>query len=160
MPSFATRLVPALGLAFALTAFADESAQAPTSARLEALAGEVAAAETAFAKTMADRKLDRFAEFVAEDAVFSGSALRIGRAVVVEKWRPFFEGAQAPFSWAPDKVTVSADGRSALSTGPVRDAQGRVMSRFMTLWRKDADGRWRVAVDQGVDLDACLPATK
>jgi ketosteroid isomerase-like protein len=146
--------------AAAASALAHEGAQALTAAQLEALAAEVTAAETAFAKTMADRQLDRFAEFVAADAVFSGAALLIGRPVIVDKWRPLFDGPRAPFSWAPDKVTVAADGRTAVSTGPVRDPEGRVISRFMTIWRKDTDGRWRAAVDQGVDLDACPPVAK
>jgi ketosteroid isomerase-like protein len=152
--------LPRFLLPFALAvASAGGAFAAPLSAsELEALAKEVSAAETAFAKTMADRRVDRFAEFLAEDAVFRGAALRIGRATVVEKWRPYFEGPQAPFSWAPDVVTVAADGRSALSTGPVRDPQGNVNSRFMTIWTKGADGRWRVSVDQGVDVCRCAPA--
>jgi ketosteroid isomerase-like protein len=133
------------------------STSSPSQSELEALAAEVSAAEVAFAKTMADRRLDRFSEFIAEDAVFHGATLRVGRDAIVEKWRPLFEKPQAPFSWAPDLVTVAADGRSALSTGPVRDAQGRVTSRYMTIWRKGADGRWRVAVDQGVDIGPCPP---
>jgi ketosteroid isomerase-like protein len=151
-----SRFLPPLALAFAASG---ALAAAPLSAgELEALAKEVSAAETAFAKTMADRRVDRFAEYLAEDTVFRGAALRIGRATVVEKWRPFFDGPQAPFSWAPDVVTVAADGRSALSTGPVRDPQGNVTSRFMTIWAKGADGRWRVSVDQGVDVCRCAPS--
>jgi len=149
----------AIALGASLAAHASTSTP-PSAAELEALAREVSAAETAFAKTMADRKIDRFVEFVAEDAIFRGAALRIGRAAVVEKWRPFFEGPRPPFSWAPDVVTVAADGRSALSTGPVRDPQGRLISRFMTIWNKGADGRWRVVVDQGVDACDCAPPAK
>jgi ketosteroid isomerase-like protein len=104
---------------------------------------------------MADRRVDRFAEFIAEDAVFHGAALGIGRATIVEKWRPYFEKPEAPFSWAPDLVTVATDGRSALSTGPVRDPRGKVTSRFMSIWEKGTDGRWRVTVDQGVDIGPC-----
>jgi len=150
-------LRPALATsAIALLAAACAHAAAPLPAsELEALAKEVSAAETAFAKTMADRRVDRFAEFIAEDAVFHGPALQVGRAAIVEKWRPLFEKPEAPFSWGPDLVTVAADGRSALSTGPVRDPQGRIGSRFMTIWEKGADGRWRVAVDQGVDIGPC-----
>ena len=162
MPT-ASRLLPFALAAGALALATAARAAAPLSAsELEALAREVAAAETAFAQTMADRRIDRFAEFVAEDAVFRGAALRIGRAAVVEKWRPLFEGAQAPFSWAPDVVTVAADGRSAVSSGPVRDAQGKVASRFVSIWAKGADGRWRVSVDEGVDGGAgdCASAAK
>jgi ketosteroid isomerase-like protein len=145
----------AVFLGCGIGARADEPLSA---ARLEALAAEVSAAELAFAKTLADRRLDRFEEFVAEDAVFRGNALRIGRAAVVTAWRPLFELPQPPFSWAPDVVTVAADGRSAISSGPVRDPQGHVASRFVSIWRKGADGRWRVAVDEGVGAQACTPA--
>jgi len=131
------------------------AAPLPSEAELAADAADVKAAETAFAKTMADRKLDRFADFVAEDAVFNGGRPHIGKAAVLAAWKPFFDGPQAPFSWAPDAVAATADGRHAISTGLARDAAGKVISRFTTIWRKDTDGRWRVAVDQGVDAPDC-----
>jgi ketosteroid isomerase-like protein len=133
---------------------------APSATELEALAEQVKAAETAFAKTMADRKLDRFADFIAEDAVFRGTVLHIGRSTVVESWRRFYNAPKAPFSWAPDAVTVAADGRTALSTGPVRTPDGKMVSRFTSIWRKDADGHWRVIADQGVDGCECPPPAK
>jgi ketosteroid isomerase-like protein len=133
------------------------AAAAPTPADLEAIAAQVSAAETAFAQTMADRTLDRFAGFVAEDAVFRGATLRIGRAQVVEGWKRFFDKPAAPFSWAPDLVTVAADGRTAISTGLARAPDGTPVSRFTSIWRRDADGQWRVIADQGVDA-ACTPA--
>ena len=126
----------------------------------ERLAKDVAARESAFAQTMADRRFDRFADFIAADAVFRGASQPVvGREAVVRKWKAYYDGPQAEFSWAPDLVTVSADGRSALSTGPVRDAAGQVVSRFMTIWRLDPDGRWRVQVDQGVDRDCARAAS-
>ena len=145
--------------AFALSLFALHAAAAtlPSPAELAAIVTDVTAAETAFAKTMADRRLDQFTDFVAEDAVFVGAAPNIGRATIVEKWRPFFKGDKAPFSWAPDAVAAAADGRTAISTGLARDPAGHVISRFTTIWRKDADGRWRAIVDQGVDVPDCTP---
>ena len=133
----------------------------PSAAQLAADAAEVTTAETAFAKTMADRDFTRFGDFVAEDAVFNGDTPHIGKAAVLATWKRYFDGPQAPFSWAPDAVATSADGRTAISTGLARDRVGHVISRFTTLWRKDPDGRWRVIVDQGVDVDCakmtCLP---
>jgi ketosteroid isomerase-like protein len=146
--------------AFAVSLPALGAAPAPNAAQLEAIADQVKAREIAFAQTLADRRLDRFADFVAEDAVFRGAALRIGRATIVEKWSHFFDGPKAPFSWAPDAVTVAADGRTAISTGPVRDPEGKTTSRFITIWRLDADERWRVIVDGGVANDCEAPARK
>lgn len=148
------RRAAALGLLAASITASGAAAPAPSAAQLEAIAEQVKAREVAFAQTMADRRFDRFADFVAEDAVFRGAALRIGRTEIVEKWRRFFEGPKAPFSWTPDVVTVAADGRTAISTGPVRDEDGKTTSRFITIWRLDPDEHWRAIVDGGVD-DAC-----
>ena len=152
---------PAL-LACVLLLFAFHAAAATlqSAADLAAVAAEVKAGETAFAGTMADRRLDRFTDFVAEDAVFNGNKPHIGRAAVVETWKGFFDGPQAPFSWAPDAVAASTDGRYAVSTGLARDAAGKAISRFTTIWRKDGDGRWRVIVDQGVDVPDCTAPQK
>jgi len=35
-----------------------------------------------------------------------------------------------------------------------------VISRFTSIWRKDADGHWRVVADQGVDVDCADPTQK
>ena len=147
---------PALtALALALSALDATAATLPSAADLATLSAEVRAAETAFARTMADRRLDQFADFVAEDAVFVGAAPHIGRATSVEKWSGYFKGDKAPFSWAPDAVEAAADGRTAISTGLARDPAGHVISRFTTIWRKDPDGHWRAIVDQGVDWPDC-----
>jgi ketosteroid isomerase-like protein len=137
-------------LLFALGAFA---APLPSAADLAATAADVKAAEIAFAKTMADRKLDRFGDFVAEDAVFNGRTVQIGHAAVVQAWKTYFDAPQAPFSWAPDAIAPTADGRYALSTGLVHDTAGKLIGRFTSIWRKDADGHWRVVADQGVGVD-------
>ena len=144
---------PAL-LACALSVIAFDAFAAtplPSASDLAAVAAEVKASEIAFAKAMADRKLDKFTEFVAEDAVFNGRGAQIGRYAVVEAWKRFFEGPRAPFSWGPDAVAPTADGRYAISTGLVHNPEGKVTGRFTSIWRKDADGHWRVVADQGVE---------
>lgn len=115
---------------------------------------EVFAAERAFAKTMADRDHEAFGRHLAEDSVFFGSrSVAHGRAAVMAAWKAFFDGPQPPFSWEPDQVEVLASGQLALSTGPVRDAQGRVIARFNSIWMRGADGRWQVVFDKGSPPD-------
>ena len=145
---------PAL-LACALTLITLDAAAAPlpSPADLAATAADVKAAEIAFAKTMADHKFDRFGDFVAADAVFNGRTVQIGRAAVLEAWKAYFDAPKPPFSWAPDAVAPTADGRYALSTGLVHDTAGKLIGRFTSIWRKDADGHWRVVADQGVGVD-------
>lgn len=114
---------------------------------------QVLAAERAFAASMATRDLAAFESFLADEAVFfNGEQALRGRAAVLAHWAHYFEDKQAPFSWAPDQVVVLASGDLALSTGPVRDPQGRTVARFNSIWRRETDGRWRVVFDKGSPL--------
>jgi ketosteroid isomerase-like protein len=154
--------VSALASLVASLPCAAQPAEADTgrAGELAATVAEVTAVERGFARTMADRDLQAFAGFVAEDAVFrDGAGLLVGKPAVVAAWAALFKPQGAPFSWEPDVVTVSDSGTVALSSGPVRDASGRMISRFTSVWRREtaADGRahWRIIVDQGVPLSEC-----
>ena len=115
---------------------------------------QVFAAERAFARAMAERSLQAFASCIADEAIFfSGAAPLRGKAAVVAGWSRFFEGATAPFSWAPDQVEVLPSGSLALSTGPVRDPAGVIIGRFNSIWRLEAAGTWRVVFDKGSPPD-------
>jgi ketosteroid isomerase-like protein len=116
---------------------------------LETRRAEVFAAERAFARSMAERDFAAFGRYVAEDCVFFADVALRGREAVLAAWRPFFDGAQAPFSWEPDQVEVLASGDLALSTGLVRNPAGAVTARFNTIWQRQADGRWLVVFDKG-----------
>jgi ketosteroid isomerase-like protein len=114
------------------------------------LARVVEGREIAFARTMADRDLDAFLTFVSAEAVFfNGNEPLRGRAAIERAWAPFFEGPTAPFSWHPDLVQVLESGDLALTSGPVRDPSGSEVGRFNSIWRRDADGEWRVVFDKG-----------
>ncbi len=114
------------------------------------LAEQVRRTEMAFAKTMADRDHAAFASFLAEEAVFAGSqrVLR-GAKEVAAGWKRFYEGAQAPFSWTPERVEVLDSGTLALSSGPVRDPSGKRVGTFNSIWRREPDGKWKVVIDHG-----------
>lgn len=113
-------------------------------------ADQVLAAERAFARTMAQRDLAAFGSFVADEAIFFGGPVPLrGRQQVIDGWARHFEGPRAPFSWDPDQVEVLASGTLALSTGPVRNADGQVIARFNSIWRLEAPGVWRVVFDKG-----------
>jgi uncharacterized protein (TIGR02246 family) len=138
------RTVLALTTLFLLAATA--AAETPTDP-----VQQVTAAETGFARTMADRDHKAFAEFVAEDAVFfrgDGTYAR-GREAVAADWKDNFEGAEPPFSWKPAQVVVLDNGTLALSSGPVYGRDGKQVGNFNSIWRKEADGKWRVIFDKG-----------
>jgi len=118
-------------------------------AAMAAAVQQVIGTEQAFAKTMANRDFKAFVTFLSPDAVFfSGASVKHGPAEVAAQWQPYFEGRSAPFSWAPDHVEVLASGKLALSTGPVYE-QGKIVSRFNSVWRLEADNVWRIVFDKG-----------
>lgn len=126
---------------------------APAPVDIAELTRQATAAETAFAQTMADRDLEAFASFVADDAIFSpGPNTLRGKAAVVAAWSKYFEGAQAPFSWRPETVVVNDRGDLAATKGPVFDPSGKPIAEFRSTWRREADGRWRVVFDDGTCL--------
>ena len=115
-----------------------------------ALEQEVAAVEAAFAKTMADRDFDAFASFLDEETVFWGPNVPDrGRDAVMMRWRPYYDGEAAPFSWAPETVLVLNSGTLAHSTGPVKAPDGTVVAYYHSTWRKNADGDWKIIFDKG-----------
>jgi ketosteroid isomerase-like protein len=122
-----------------------DSAKAATAIAVK----QVIATEQAFAKTMADRDFKAFVTFLSPDAVFfSGTSVKHGPAEVAVQWRPYYDGRKAPFSWAPDHVEVLASGKLALSTGPVYE-DGKIVGRFNSIWRLEADNNWRIVFDKG-----------
>lgn len=116
----------------------------------ETLARRVRDAERSFARSMAERDLGSFASHVSEEAVFfGGKGILRGRAAVVDGWKAYFEGAEAPFSWEPERVEVLDSGELAMSSGPVLDREGRRIGTFNSVWRLEGDGIWRVVFDKG-----------
>lgn len=120
---------------------------------------EVAAVERAFARTMVERDHAGFSGFIADEAVFvAGAKLLRGRAAIVAAWKRFYDGPEAPFSWAPDRVEVLDSGSLAFSTGPVFDPAGKLVGRFTSIWRWESPGGWRIVFDTGSDACDCAPA--
>ena len=113
------------------------------------LAEQVRQTETSFAKTMADRDHAAFVSFLAEETVFFGKGVLRGKDAVARAWKPYYEGAAAPFSWRPETVEVLDSGTLALSSGPVFDPSGRQTGTFTSVWRREKDGQWRIVFDKG-----------
>lgn len=122
----------------------------------EELKQQVVDTEKAFAATMARRDFAAFSTFISEEAVFwSGPKPLHGKEAITAWWKRFYEKPEAPFSWEPDNVEVIASGTLAHTTGPVYDPKGKVFSRFNSVWRQEAPGKWRVVFDKGQEVCNC-----
>lgn len=147
---------PSLGAALLLAAIGG-AAGAETAAELRE---QVRQAESGFARTMAERDHAAFVSFLAEEAVFLGRTALRGRAAVAAGWKPFYQGAEAPFSWEPETVEVAESGTLALSSGPVRDPRGTRVGTFNSVWRREKDGAWKVVFDKGCPPCDCGAGAK
>jgi len=122
----------------------------------EELKQQVTEAERAFSAAMARRDFATFTTFISEDAVFwSGPKPLHGKEAIAAWWKRFFEKPEAPFTWEPDNVEVVASGTLAHTTGPVYDPKGKMFSRFNSVWRQEAPGKWRVVFDKGQEICNC-----
>ena len=154
-----SRLHPAVLLALSLPVAAADAPPAPAPA-LSAVECAVWDREMGFARSVADHDAAAFADHVGEQAAFgtSGPKPIHGRAEIVRQWRGIIEGKRVRLEWYPARTTANGAGDLAWSTGPalteVLDPAAKQrfhLGHFRSVWRKDADGAWRVVFDDGDD---------
>lgn len=125
----------------------------------EELALQVREVEKAFAQSMAERNFEAFASHLsAETVFFSRQGVLRGPEAVAGVWKPFFAEPKAPFSWEPAQVEVLDSGTLGLSSGPVRDPEGKQIGTFTSIWRREGDGKWRIIFDKGCPPCDCSGA--
>ena len=102
--------------------------------------------EEAFAASFAARDPERFASFLADDAVFAGNDVLRGKAAVREAWTKMMNrGPVPPFSWRPTLAMVNGD--LGTTHGPVYDPSGKWVGGFHSTWKRQPDGSWRIVLD-------------
>ena len=123
---------------------------------VEAAKRAIRIADLEMAKAVSDRNLEKFNALVADDAVFFGREVSRGREAVAKAWLPLFTDASMFLTWQPTEVHVSASGDLGYSIGTYermsKDASGRPASAtgtYVSIWRKQADGKWRAVLDIG-----------
>ncbi len=115
----------------------------------------VQAADRALAAAVAGHDQEAFGALVAPDAVFLGSRATRGRDAVLAAWAPFFATGGPTLAWAPTEGRAAASGELAYTVGqytltlPGREGAEPTVDRgrYVTVWTRDGDGRWRVALD-------------
>lgn len=98
-----------------------------------------------------------FAEFIADDAtaMFPNHPLEHGKAVLLERWKPVFEHPGS-LRWKPLQAELSASGDLGWTFGSYTshdvDTEGHPVDhhgKYLTLWKRFPDGKWRVVGDVG-----------
>ncbi len=135
-------------LVFSVVAFAD-------------IIDDVRCQEIAFSQSVESRDTEEFKSFLDTDARFVGSTVTRGPEEIVAAWQPFFADDGPVIKWRPKFVEVLEEGTLALTRGPYRmiaeDSEGNRVENwgtFNSVWRKNADGDWRVVFDAGNSASA------
>lgn len=127
--------------------------------------------EARFAKDVLEKGGAGFAEWFAEDGVALGNGVAplIGRVAIAKSayWSP----KAYQLTWTPTDAVMGPSGDMGYTWGHFeghsKDANGNPVTttgRYMTIWRRQVDGQWKVVLDAGANEptaagDCCkLPA--
>ena len=120
------------------------------------LVQEVICAETSFSRAAERKDMAAFIAMVDADARFIGGQISRGKAEIAEAWSFAFTVGGSDMRWRPAIVAVTSDGQLAISRGPYRststDDHGALIESwgtFISTWRRNANGEWRVVLDTG-----------
>jgi ketosteroid isomerase-like protein len=95
-----------------------------------------------------------FGAYLADDAIElprDGDAI-VGRAAIVDGLEPLDDGWV--LDWTPVHAEASSDGSLGWTWGRYElyredSPHAKQRGKYLNVWRRDADGRWRVAADIG-----------
>src|ERR1035438_7255696 len=112
--------------------------------------------EARFAKDVLERGGTAFADWFAEDGVAlgNGQAPVVGRVAIAKSaaWDP----KVYQLTWTPTDATMGRSGDVGYTCGHFeghsKDANGNPVNtsgRYITMWRREPDGKWKVVLDAG-----------
>ena len=117
--------------------------------------------EARFARDVLERGGAAFADWFAEDGVAlgNGAAPMVGRVAIAKSanWSP----KVYQLTWTPTDAVMGPSGDMGYTWGHFegrsKDAAGNPVvktGRYMTIWRKQPDGNWKVVLDAGANEPA------
>jgi ketosteroid isomerase-like protein len=122
-------------------------------------APELEAIDAAWDAAVAARDQAAFLSRVAADAVFAGGALRVGRDAIREGWSRYLTPGGPTLRWRPTGSGIAPSGDLGWTVGEASYAwkeKGVPPSpvRYVTVWAKDEQGRFRAVLDGSLEPPA------
>jgi ketosteroid isomerase-like protein len=114
------------------------------------------ALEAEFMKATAERGFDGFMSYFADDAsdLPNGGAIVTGKENIRKALGPW--GPDVSLTWSPVKAEMAASGELGYTFGnyvfKAKDKEGNLVvhyGKYATVWEKQKDGSWKVAMDMG-----------
>ena len=135
-------------IALSLVAVVMAPHQAPPTSTLAPEAA-VRQADEGWAKAVASKSVDQTVAFYDAEAVTGGSAMMPARGLsaIREMWVKAFAEPDFFLTWKADKVVATESGTIAYSSGNWRMAGPNAKGPYLAVWRRQADGQWKVLID-------------
>jgi len=159
--------------AFALAVIVAGCHQAPPPPALDTHDADVKAirdVETACNQALAAKDLDKVAALYADDAsVFLPDAPVVnGMAAIKATWKPMMEDKNFSLSFVSDKVDVAKSGDLGYSQGTntwtMTDPKTKKVitekGKYVTVYKKQADGGWKAVADIAIEDAPPAPVKK
>jgi ketosteroid isomerase-like protein len=111
-----------------------------------------------FDRVTAAEGMEGFLSFIADDAAFfpANAPIVTGREAVGAAWVEVLTTPGVSLRWQPIKAELARSGELGYTYGRYQltatDAEGQSVTRYgkyVTIWKKQPDGAWRVVVDIG-----------
>ena len=123
------------------------------------------ATERAFAKASEEKGTrESFMQFIAEDGILFRPGPVAGKKWMQEHPTPVSD-KRPLLAWQPTFADISAAGDMGYTFGPwefkpdIKDQKPTGYGHFATIWKKQADGNWKFAIDLGISHpDSATPA--
>ena len=118
-----------------------------------------------FAKTGAAKDINAFMSFVADDVrLFPDGTMATGKPALRAMWDGGFKDPNWSIHWTPVAAEACSAGDLGYTTGSYEtrslSSDGKPVVRggsYVTIWRKQLDGTWKVALDIGSPQPAAVP---
>ena len=126
-------------------------------------------ADEAFDAARAARGLEGFASFLAGDitTIRPNQAIVRGKEAFLAGWKEAYTARGISVRWKPEVARISDDGTLGFTVGAyqVTQTENSVTKpagtgKYITIWRLQPDGSWKVVFDSGVrDTPPAAPAS-
>jgi ketosteroid isomerase-like protein len=120
---------------------------------------ELIETDRAFARSTAEGGLDAWVQhFAPEGAMISGQGEITGEPYIRAAMAPVLTDSTVAFTWRPQRARVAESGELGYTVGDYRisriDSTGQAAEtldrgKYVTIWRRQPDGTWKVVADIG-----------
>lgn len=117
-------------------------------------------ADRAFAAAVADGGADAWASWFAEDgAMIQAGVGEIRGRAAIREGVAYLDRPGVALRWQPERADIAASGDLGWTTGPWElrsdgpDSPVATRGRYVSIWRRQPDGTWKVVMDLGNPVD-------